>query len=59
MLVLLEMSYFYDLSKSGTLGVPKRVLRDTGTEPLETHKTGTNRTPTLDILYNMKFCRYR
>jgi acyl-coenzyme A synthetase/AMP-(fatty) acid ligase len=58
MFVLLEMSYFFDLEKSGTLGVPKRVLHDTGTEPLETYKTGTDRTPVLDVLYNLKSYHY-
>ena len=36
-----EMSYFRDLGKAGTLGVPNRILWDTGTEPYKTHKTET------------------
>ena len=40
-----EMSYFYDLEKPGTFGVPYGILWDTGTELFKIHKTGTNGIP--------------
>ena len=38
---LSEMSHFGHLQKSVTFGVPKRNLRDAGTEIFKTYKTGT------------------
>jgi len=34
-------SYFYDLVKPGTLGVPKRISRDNGIQPFKIHNIGT------------------
>jgi hypothetical protein len=36
-----EMSYFYNLDKSGTLGARNQILRDTATQLFKTRKTGT------------------
>jgi hypothetical protein len=37
----LEMTYFSDLEKLGAVGVPKRILQETGPELFQTHKVGT------------------
>jgi hypothetical protein len=34
-----EMSYFYYLKKPGTVGIPNRILHDSGTEVDKAHKT--------------------
>ena len=36
------MSYFYDLEKPGTFGIPNRILQDAGTEFFKMNETGTN-----------------
>ena len=38
---------FYGLQKSAIFGVPKQILRDTGTELFTSNKTGTNRIPSI------------
>jgi hypothetical protein len=35
------MLYFYDTEKPGIFGVPNRILRDTGTDVFNIHKTET------------------
>jgi hypothetical protein len=35
------VSYFYDLGETGTLDDPNRILWGSGTEVLNTHKTGS------------------
>jgi len=37
-----EMSCFYGLEKPWIFGIPSRILQDTGTGSLKSHKTGTS-----------------
>jgi len=42
---LTKVSYFYGLEKPGMVGIPSRILGDTGTEIFKTYKTGTSGIP--------------
>jgi hypothetical protein len=43
-----EKCHIFDLVKAGIFGIPKRLFWTLSHSSLKTHKTGTNRIPTLD-----------